>query len=490
MLNKKIIFNLLFLLAVPAFGFAQKTANSTAKKAQPLDLKVHVKGLTSGECLLAYHYGEKQPILDTVKVDANGNFEFKDTIAEPGGIYLVVLPSKKYFELILTDEQRFSVQTDTTDLIKNMKISGSKENQYFYEYLNYLSLRQKEMEGLQARIKTQKNKDSLALLQKESVAVDSVVKAYKRDYYKKKHPETFLAEVLRAMDEPEQIPYSQCPKKADGSIDSTYNYRNFKAHYWDGFDFTDDRLIRTPVYANKLKFYMEKLTSPDPDSIIVAAHYMIEKSRPSKELFKYTVSRLTVNYETSKVMGYDRIFVDLVFAYYKTNQVWWVGDEQMTKIINRATQLNYTLIGNQAVNMMMQDTAKNIVPLSSIQAKYSVIIFWDPTCSHCKKEIPLLKAYYDSLQKAGISFQVYAIYSELDYPTWKKYIRDNHLTWINVCAKDEQELATAKYYYDVYSTPTMYLTDDHKTFIGKRLDVDGLKSVLNRQIELDKKKGR
>lgn len=479
---------MLFLVAIPVFGFAQKTANS--KKPQPFDLKVHVKGLTSGDALLASHYGDKQIMYDTVKVDANGNFEFKDTVAKPGGIYLVGLPGKKYFEIILTDEQKFSLETDTADLIKNMKVTGSKENQYFYEYLNYLNLRQKEMEAIQAKSKATKNKDSLALFQKKSAAVDSVVKAYKRDYYKKKHPETFMAKVLHAMDEPDQIPYSQCPKKADGTIDSLYNYRNFKAHYWDGMDFTDDRLIRTPVYANKLKFFMEKLTSPDPDSIIVACDWIIEKSRPSKELFQYTVSRLTVNYETSKIMGYDKIFVHLVNTYYKTGQVWWVSDEQMTKIINRANQLNYTLLGNQAVNLMMQDTSKIVVPISSIEAKYCVIIFWDPTCSHCKKEIPLLKAYYDSLQKAGISIQVYAIYSELDYPTWKKYIRDNHLTWINVAAKDEQELATAKYYYDVYSTPTMYLTDEHKTFIGKRLDVEGLKSVLNRRIEQDKKKSK
>jgi thiol-disulfide isomerase/thioredoxin len=483
---KKLFFPIL-LVAVTHFLQAQTAAKPAAKKPQPLDLKVHVLGLKSGECLLGYHYGDKNSILDTAKVDANGWMEFKDTAAVPGGIYFVLLPSKKYFEIILTDAQKFSVETDTVDFIRSMKVTGNKENQYFYEYLNYLSDQQKLMEPVQAQLKKTKNKDSIAVLQKKGAAIDSTVKAYKRAYYKTKHPETFMAEVLSAMDEPDQIPYNKAPRKADGTIDSTFNYWNFRNHYWDGMNFSDDRLIRTPVYANKMKFYMEKLTPPHPDSIIKACDWLIEKTRPSKELFKYTLANLTVQYETSKVMGYDAIFVHLVDKYYKTNQVWWISDEQKTKIINRANQLTFTLVGKSAVNLMMRDTAGRMQILQAVPAKYTIVIFWEPTCSHCKKEIPLLKTYYDSLKAAGVSIEVFAVRSDMDSVNWKAFIKEHHLTWINVAARDAQELATAKYYYDVYSTPTLYLTDEKKVIFGKRLDIDGLHNVLNRRIEQDKK---
>jgi thiol-disulfide isomerase/thioredoxin len=345
------------------------------------------------------------------------------------------------------------------------------------------------MEKLQSQIKRTQNKDSIALLRKKSLALDSTVKAYKRAYYKTKHPETFMASVLSAMDEPDQIPYDKCPRKPNGTIDSSYNYWNFRNHYWDGMNFSDDRLIRTPVYTNKMKFYMEKLTAPHPDSIMKAADWLIEKTRPSKELFKYTVSSLTVQYETSKVMGYDAIFVHFVDKYYKTNQVWWISDEQKTKIINRSNQISYTLLGKTAVNLMMKDSAGRMHILQTVPAKYTVIIFWEPTCSHCKKEIPLLKTYYDSLKAAGVAVEVYAIRSDMDSVNWKAYIKEHKLTWINVAARDQQELATAKYYYDVYSTPTLYVVDEKKAIIGKRLDMAGLQSVLNRKIEQDKKTG-
>ncbi len=489
MMNSKMISRLFILFAFPICGFSQVNSKSNSKKPLATDLKIHIKGMTNGECLLGYHYGEKNSIVDTAKVDANGWMEFKDTTAQPGGIYFVLLPSKKYFEIILTDGQKFTVETDTVDFIRNTKITGNKENQYFYEYLTYLSDQQKLLQPIQSQLKKTKNRDSIAILQKKSAAIDSTVRSYKRAYYKTKHPETFMAEVLAAMDEPDQITYSKCPRKADGSIDSTYNYWNFRKHYWDGMNFSDDRLVRTPVYANKLKFYIEKLTPPHPDSIMVACDWLIEKSRPGKELFKYTVSTLTVNYETSKVMGYDAIFVHLVDNYYKTNQAWWVSEEQNTKIVNRANQLSYSLMGKTAVNLMMNDTSGHMQILQTVKAKYTVLIFWEPTCSHCKKEMPLLKAYYDSLHTAGVSFEVYAIVSEMDSKAWKAFIKEHNLSWINVTAKDAQELATAKYYYDVYSTPTLYLLDENKTIFGKRLDVEGLKGYLNHQIEKDKKLG-
>lgn len=480
----------LISIALPFIATAQPA--KTAAKAQPLEVKVHINGLKSGDVLFANYYGDKQYIQDTVKADENGNFVLKADTAVPGGIYMVVLPGKKIFEVIITDVQKFSLTSDTADLVKNMKVSGCPENQYFYEYLQYLNTKQKEVEPIQAALKgarERNQKDSVAMLTKKATAIDSIVKQYKRDYYKKKHPATFMAKVLSAMDEPDQVPYDKCPKKADGSIDSTFNYWNFRNHYWDGVDFSDDRLIRTPVYANKLTFYLDKLTPQHPDSIAAACDWICEKARPSKELFKYTVATLTSRYENPKIMGFDAIFVHMVDRYFKTNQVWWVGEEQMTKIINRSNQVAYTLLGKTAVNLMLQDTAGKVTPLQNVKADYTLVIFWDPTCSHCKKEIPELKTYYDSLRKAGVSFQVYAIYSELDYKTWKAYVKEHKLEWINVCGKDAQELATAKYYYDVYSTPTIYLLDKEKKIFAKRLDVTALKGFLDRKIQDEKKSG-
>jgi thiol-disulfide isomerase/thioredoxin len=472
-------------------GVAPGKRHPVSAKQQNLNLTVHFKQLTGGEVLLAHYYANQNRVLDTAVIDAKGNAVFQADSAAPGGIYIVVLPSKRHFEIVLAEEQKFKVDVvDTNTIIETIKIEGSKENTAFYEHQRFMNEQGLKVQPLRTALEKAKasdNKDSIALLNKQISAIDSAVKQYKIDY-QKKHPDLFMSKVLHLMEEPEAIPLSKVPKKPDGSIDSTYNYWNYRNHYWDGMDWTDERLLRTPVYHNKMKYWVEKVVPQHPDTLTQQIHWLLRKTRQSDDLYRYTLSYLTYNYESSKIMGFDAVFVGIVDSNHAQRRAWWITEETNKKIVDRAQQLKFTLINNQAINLYLQDSSGKIVELAKIPTDYTVVIFWDPTCSHCKVEIPELKAYYDSLRKEGVSIEVYAIYSELDYPTWRKYIREHHHTWKDVCARDAQELGTAKYYYDVFSTPTLYLLDKNKKIIGKRLDPHGLSNVLNRKIDQDKKK--
>lgn len=459
-------------------------------KQQNLDLKIHFGQLKAGQILLAHHYANQNRVIDTGYVDAKGNVYFLADSAAPGGIYLVVLPSKRPFEIILAEEQKFSLDIpDTNKIIETIKVTGSRENTAFYEHQRFMNEQGMKVEPLRGsldRVKKAGQKDSVAYYQKKIGEVDSIVKKYKVDY-QVKYPDLFMTKVLRLMEEPKAIPLDQAPKKPDGSIDSLYNYRNYRAHFWDGMDFTDERLLHTPVFYNKMKFWIEKVIPQHPDTLAKEVVWFLDQCYQNDELYRYNVSYLTYFYESSKIMGFDAVFVAIVLNNHAKNRCWWLTIEQNEKIVKRATQLNYTLLGHQAVNLFLQDSAGKTVELGKIQTDYTILVFWDPTCGHCKTEIPELKVYYDSLKAAGISVEVYAIYSELDYPTWKKYIREHQHTWKDVRARDAQELGTAKWYYDVFSTPTLYVMDANKKIIAKRLDPHGLRTVLNRRIEMDKK---
>lgn len=472
-------------------GVAPGRHHTVSPKQQNLDLKVHFKQLTSGQVLLAHYYANQNHVLDTGYIDASGNVHFQADSAAPGGIYLVVLPSKRPFEIVLAEEQKFSIDVpDTNKIIETIKITGSKENTAFYEHQRFMNEQGAKVEPLKAaldRAKKSNNKDSIALLNKQITAIDSTVKQYKRDYVKK-YPDLFMSKVLRLMDETDPVPMDKCPKKPDGSIDSSYNYWNYRNHYWDGMDFTDERLLRTPVFYNKMKFWVEKVVPQHPDTLAQQVCWFLDQTYQNDELYKYSISYLTYYFESSKIMGFDAVFVAIVKNNHARRKCWWITEEQNDKIVKRATQLEFTLLNHQAVNLFLQDSTGKVVELGKVQADYTILVFWDPTCSHCKVEIPELKKYYDSLKVAGVSVEVYAIYSELDYPIWRKYIREHNLNWLNVCARDGQELGTAKYYYDVFSTPTLYVLDKTKKIIAKRLDPDGLRTVLDRRIDLDRKK--
>lgn len=440
------------------------------------NIKITVKGIKEGAtCILANYYGDKQYIKDSAIVNAKGELIFKGKEKFPEGIYLLVPPNKRYFDFVMDAEQNFSLETDTTDLIKNMKVKGSEENKFFYDYQSFMSSKQKQIEPLQVLYKkTKNNKDSSKLLQDKISAIDKEVKDYKLTFIKS-NPKSFVSKLFKAMEEPE-IP--EAPILANGVKDSTFAYRYYKSHFFDNLDFSDDRLLRTPIFHNKIKQYMDKLTPQTPDSINVSTDYLIGKAQANKEVFKYVVYWLTYTYESSNIMGMDAVFVHLVEKYYVTKQAFWVDSTQLFKITNRAYTLKPLLLGKNAPSINMMDTLGRPFSLYDVKSKYTVLVFWDHGCGHCKKEVPkLAELYHKSLKAKGVA--VYAIETEDKPEDWKKFIIENKLDWINVHQPDQYQRAVTKKIYDIYSTPVIYLLDEKKIIKAKRIDVEQLENFID-----------
>lgn len=447
------------------------------------EIKITVKNLKEGEsCILANYYGDKQYIKDSAKINAKGEAIFKGSEKLQQGVYIFLLPSKRYFDFIMDEGQHFSLEADTLDFIKTMKINGSQENKFFYEYQNFMTNKQKQIEPLRNELKALKDKDSIKTIQDKLAVYDKEIKDYKNNFVKN-NSQSFVAKLFKAMEEPE-VP--EAPILSNGRKDSTFAYRYYKSHYWDNWDFSDDRLMYTPVFHNKIKFYMDKLTPQLPDSINVSTDYLVEKSRANKEVFKYIVYWLTYTYESSNIMGMDAVFVHMVKKYYVTKQAFWVDSTQLYKITNRAYILDPLLIGKKAPAINMADSTGKNIALYDIKAKYTVVVFWDHGCGHCKKEIPkLLEQYNTKLKAKGV--QVYAIETEDKPDEWKKFIKEYKLNWINVLEKDDYKRAVTKKIYDIYSTPVIYLLDENKIIKAKRIDSEQLDGIID-ALEKEKQK--
>lgn len=456
------------------------TLGTVATQAAPsgYEIKVKIQGLSNTECYLGNHYGDKQYVKDTVKVDNNGWMTFSGKEPLEGGIYLIVLPNKTYFELLIAEEQRFTVETDTLDYVGNLKVTGSLENQLFNDHQKFLMEKGFENQVLKSRMEANKdNKDSLEVIRNQMTAIDREVKDY-RIKIMQDYPTTFMAKIIKTMQEPE-VP--EPPKDDKGNVlDSNFQFRYYKAHYLDNVDFSDERLLRSPLIYNKVKTYTQQLTVPLPDSIIPSVDTIIFRSRANKEVFKYNVATLANYYETSNIMGYDKVFVHIAETYYLTDEAYWADSSLKAKIQERVNKIKPNILGTPAHDLVMLDTnvqikGNTIVQesmrykrLYDVKARYTVLIFWDPTCSHCKVEVPEMHHIYDSLKTKGVSIEVFAVGIESDPELWKKFIRDNKLNWINVT--DPANQTRFRDFYDIYSTPVIFLLDEEKRIIAKRLD--------------------
>jgi thiol-disulfide isomerase/thioredoxin len=462
----------LFILLLIA-GAAQQVS---AKEGYRIQVKL--EGSNDTMVYLAHYYGKPLPTIyktDSARIDKKGNAVLQSKEKTLGGIYMLLLSDRQtYFEFLLNDGDDISITADVKKLPEAVSFKNSPENVHFQEYVKFLKGFSDKQQGLQKEYANAKTAaDSSKVREKMSASAKDLTN-YRHDYIKK-YPNTLLASIFGALDVPQVPPGEHL--LADGTKDSLFAYNYYKDHYWDGFNFKDDRLMNTPIYDQKLEEYMNKVVFPVEDSVIKESDKLLAATKGQPELFKYSLWWLTRNAETSKIMGMDRVFVYLVENYFMKGDAYWLDNDALGKYYDRAAKISPNLIGRVGAEIKMIGTDDKEHSLSDIKSKYTVVVFWDPTCGHCQKEIPALDSLYNAeLKQKGVT--IYAVRTEGDEKLWKDFIAKNKLgDWINVY--DPEHKSNYRSMYDVYSTPVIYLLDEKKIIRGKRLDHTNIMDVIN-----------
>ena len=123
------------------YTLAALCVTTTSYAQKEYKINIEVAGLSDSTAYLAYYYGKGQYYRDTTQIDKNGKlvFEGKDSLIH--GMYSLIVGDRRLFDFMVGN-QEFSMQTDTSFTILNMKVDGSNESQIFYEYLQFLNERQ------------------------------------------------------------------------------------------------------------------------------------------------------------------------------------------------------------------------------------------------------------------------------------------------------------------------------------------------------------
>ncbi|NQY67223.1 MAG: redoxin domain-containing protein [Flavobacteriales bacterium] len=435
------------------------------------NIKVKITGVTDSVCYLANYYGEKQYYKDTANFNQDGYLVFKGSDTLPGGVYSIIIPGGKYFEFII-NEQHFTLETDTSNFVKNMKIDGSKENELFFNYLNLVGesqIKSKEINEKKEELGT--DKDSIAIYDEILSNLRTNVDKVREDIINNNEG-FFISAMFKAMNDP-VIP--EFPALPNGDRDSISTYQYYKTHFLDNIDLGDVRLLRSPILHKKVMRYIEKVVPQDPDSISVAIDIVLSKAIVDPDVFKYFVVKFGTKYEKSKAMGMDAVFVHMAFNYYLTDKVTWVDSTQLATIKERATILKPLLLGKKINNLVLADASGNDVSLYDIKSKYTVLWFWDPDCGHCKKATPKLKEIYEKYSREDL--EVYAVGIMPEIEDWNDFIQENELNWINV--NDVKRTVDLRKKFDIYSTPVVFVLDDHMKIVAKRITIESLGEIMN-----------
>src|SRR5690606_30780674 len=152
--------------------------------------------------------------------------------------------------------------THKDDLLPKLVVKDSKENQLFLDYIRFLNTKKEEGDALRAQKENATDPIGKSTVQEQMEVLDKEVKQYQKDLIA--NNKGTLAASLVKMSMSVELPEL---KKPDGTLDSSAAYYQYRSHFWDNFDLKDERIVRVPVFHNKLEEYITKVVPQAPDTI-------------------------------------------------------------------------------------------------------------------------------------------------------------------------------------------------------------------------------
>lgn len=506
---------------------------SLITNAQTVKIDVKIKNLKNKDVILGHHFSDQLIPDDTITLNSNGYGTFKATEAYPGGMYFLFLPNQNLFDFILSKDQDFTIIADTTNFTETVSFDGSLENKLFSEYQKKMKSTRERQKKLMEELKTSKGDEKKSEEIKNEI--NKVVEGM-NNYHKeiiKNNPDLFFSKFLTATRRPE-VPKTITDKKEQ--------YFWFRHHYFDNFDVSDPKLLRTPIYQNTIETYLDKVLMQHYDTLIPEVDILIEKSRTNHELFRYMMVFLFNKYASSQIMTSENVFVHIADKYY-IKESDWSDPEYIKKLKVEIANKKKCLIGKTAYNIIYTklpsdtsslakyiedcklfkqkgltiekseadsitkynlkvgvlqdyfDSFKDVGQLQDEKAKYTILWFWTPTCSHCRKETPIFYKEYVDKKMKDKGVKVITIYNNKDITEWSrfadevkkfyKFIKNNELfefenTW--------NPFDRFKANYAIDSSPTLYLLDENKKIIAKKISYEQAFEVIENELKQKEKK--
>jgi len=452
-----------------------------------LKIAVELPSAAGRDILLAHYQTSRVLVNDTITLNEKGKGIFESDTLYPQGLYKIYYTNEQHFDFLLSADQHFTICNPDFSA-QNIRIKGAGESEEFVKYMHFLSGQQHKRKEYESAWEKASPEEKPVYQER----IDSLTHSLHKYWITtaEKYPGTWLATFLMAnyVPEPDVDSFPEAIRNND-SLRLQYAFDFQKKHFFDFFDVTDERFLTTPLLPPKLETYFSRVLYQTIDSLRVGVLDLIEKSRPSKPMFRYIASFYLNLSSKSKVMGMDALFVELAKKYYLSGEAFWADSTTLARIRENVIFREHNLIGQTAPDLLLEDiTGKEFFSLHQIDKKITLLLIYEPGCSHCKEFVPrLYEEVYMPNRDKGL--EVYAVYSMDNHREWEDFVRNYGLTdWINVW--DENHSSGFKILYDARTIPQIYVLDKNKTIIAKKLSVEQVKRIVINELVKDRKEDK
>ena len=446
--------------------------------SQGYQIQLNLESVSNKEVFLAHYYIGNIYVDDTLQLDASGSGILKGDTLLPQGLYKIYMDDKNHFDFILGADQDFLI-ANKTFASQGIQASGAVETEEFIKYISFLNNLKQESAAIQEQLKTANNEEKKKLQEKVSGLTPKLHRYWEK--IDEEYPNTFLYKFLISNYVP-ALDVSTIPEQVqqNDSLLLLAKFQYQQEHFWDYFDYTDQRFLYTPLLKPKLETWFTKVLYQHYDSVRPYVFEFIENVRHNKRLFQFATSFFLNSSINSNIMGMDALFIDLAKTYYLSGEAFWATDKSLKKIKENVQFIERNLIGKIAPNLTLENMDGEFYNLHQIDKKLTAVLIYEPNCSHCKVFAPqLYKDIYQKYKDKGL--EVFAIYSMDNKEEWIEFLEKHKMwDWINVWDKDH--ISGFKILYDARKTPRIFILDENKKIISKNLTIEQLDHLMEQEL--------
>ncbi len=465
--------NIFKILLLTTLSYSTLSAQITTR------ITFKIGGYTEGVAQLVGVYADANYLADSAKIAADGTIQFSKAEGYQEGLFYLLLPGEASFQFMIANGENFSVKAEKGNFINTLQAEQSLENKLFFENQRFQANLEQRFNSLTADMK--KYPQGSAEFENLKITQQNLLKEREMTLLtlKEKYPNTLFTKFKLAG----QNPKYRLAYRSNGALDSVQTMSNYREDWWNGFDFSEGRLVRTPVFFNKLKRYISELTVQNPDSIVKSAITIIDKTGGNKELFKVAANWITYNHKPSvgKLMDCDAIYSQLVLKYFTNanSEKLTVPSEDITSMRNTATAMLPSFIGKTGQDVSANNKNNELKSIYGLKSVITVVYIYNPDCEHCQEETPKLRAIYDQWKSRGV--EVYSIAANAkDREEWQGFAQKYGINWTDVWDPQLSSRYHEKYYVDI--TPEMYVLDKNHKIVAKNLKAHQLPEVFEKEL--------
>lgn len=392
-----------------------------------------------------------------------------------GGLYFLYFPkSKQKLLLTIENNDKISITISDSNYLKTVHSNSVKNDSLFaYQRIEYALSKTDSLFDQQIKLGKKFN-----LIQKAAFfeIKNKQLIVYRNAIMKTVKPESALYLYFDALN------------KLDASVPNRKQIGQ-RTKFFHSIDINAPKLLFTPVIKQVIVEYLSYYPLQG-DSIIKGVDTIMQKIDCKGKAYPYVFDQLTKILKNREIQNNTYAYTYFINKYVKENKCKFLDLKMEKQFLEELDKLKALSAQDTSLNIILKDTLgveQNLHEFAKLH-DLTLITFFDPTCEHCKVELPKMDSTIKVLENQFVkNIGKFTICNDMGTQPeiWKTFIKDNHLdnNYIHVSLGNNNEIRKA---YDAYTNPLFYLIDSNGRLIGKKISINTLKKILITYIQTGK----